>query len=83
MTVMSTHQSHFLEAFYEVPPKTAIPSTAFETPQASTNRDDAPHGSAVYFKCRSPWKTSLREKWQAQYCAILLEFKANYFLKLS
>lgn len=53
MTVMITHQSDFLEAFLEVPFNTAIPSIAFETPQASVNKNDAPHGSAVYFKCLS------------------------------
>ena len=32
MTVMSTHQSHFLEAFLEVPFNTTIPNIVFETP---------------------------------------------------
>lgn len=40
MTVMSTHQSDFLETFPEVPLNTAIPSITFETPQDSVNKDD-------------------------------------------
>ena len=82
MTVMSTHQSDFLEAFPEVPLNTAIPSIALETPQASVSKDDAPHGSAVCFKCLSALDNVTEINWQAQYCVILLGSKANYFLKL-